>query len=103
MLYESVLGSARTGLIFTRIQEGTQPRRLTQTGQTKQDIPYRGPSCWVPVGELGGWKAVSPRKHVGHRVVRVALCISLFVLCILISIVVVAVCFVCSSVKLPLS
>jgi len=29
-----VLGSAQTGLVFTRSQEGTQPGRLTQTGQT---------------------------------------------------------------------
>jgi len=40
----------------------------------------------------------------GDRVVRVALCILLFVLNILlISIAVVTVCFICSSVKLPLS
>jgi len=100
-----VLGSARTGLIFTSIQEGTQPGGLTPPGQTEQGIPYHVPSCWVPVGgsrrrELscgsgarsgGGWWEW--------------LCLFLlFVLCILlISIIVVPVPFVCCSVKLPLS
>jgi len=52
-----VLGSARTGLIFTRIQEGAEPGGLTQPGQTEQGIPYHVPSCWVPVGgELRGGK-----------------------------------------------
>jgi len=53
----TVPGLARTGLIFTRIQEGTQPGRLTQPqpGQTEQGIPYHVPSYWVPVGgEHGG-------------------------------------------------
>jgi len=47
-----VLGSARTGLIFTRIQEGAQPGGLTQPqpGQIEPGIPYHVPSCWVPVG-----------------------------------------------------
>ena len=45
-----VLGSARTGLIFTRIQEGAQPGGLTPPGQTEPGIPYHVPSCWVPVG-----------------------------------------------------
>ena len=45
-----VLGLARTGLIFTRIQQGTQPGGLTQPGQTEPGIPYHVPSCWVPVG-----------------------------------------------------
>jgi len=51
-----VLGSARTGLIFTRIQEGAQPGGLTQPqpGQTEQGIPYHVPSCWVPLGGAGG-------------------------------------------------
>jgi len=53
MLY--VQGSARTGLIFTGIQEGTQPGGLTQPGQTEQGIPYHAPSCSVPVG--GSWAA----------------------------------------------
>jgi len=49
--YSCVLGSARTGLIFNRIQEGTQPGGLTQPppGQTEQGIPHHVPSCWVPV------------------------------------------------------
>jgi len=39
---------ARTGLIFTRIQEGAQPGGLTQPqpGQTEPGIPYHVPSCW---------------------------------------------------------
>jgi len=41
---------ASTGLIFTGIQEGTQPDGLTQPGQTEQGIPYHVLSCWVPVG-----------------------------------------------------
>ena len=46
-----VLGLARTGLIFTRIQQGAQPGGLTQPqpGQTEPGIPYHVPSCWVPV------------------------------------------------------
>ena len=55
---DNVLSSARTGLIFTRSQEGTQPGRLTQTGQTKQGIPYHGPSYWV-LGEGPGQGEVS--------------------------------------------
>ena len=51
---DNVLGSARTVLIFTRIQEGTQSGRLTQPDQTKQDIRYHVLSCWVP-GE-GSWR-----------------------------------------------
>jgi len=49
----AVLGLARTGLIFTRIQERAQPGRLTPPGQTEQGIPYRVPSGWVPVGGAG--------------------------------------------------
>jgi len=50
-----VLGLARTGLIFTGIQEGAQPGGLIRPGQTEQGIPYHVPSCWVPVG--GSWAA----------------------------------------------
>jgi len=57
-----VLGSARTGLIFTGIQEGTQPRGLTALGQTEQGIPYHVPSCWVPVGGSG---AVGTHSRLG--------------------------------------
>jgi len=49
----AVLHSARTMLIFTRSQEGTQSGELTQTGQTEQGIRYRVPSCWVP--GRGSW------------------------------------------------
>ena len=48
--WPGVLGLTRTGLIFIRCQEGTQPGWLTQTGQTKQGIQYHVPSCWVPRG-----------------------------------------------------
>jgi len=99
-LSQTVLGLARTGLIFTRNQEGTQLGGLTKPGQTEQGIRYHVPSCWVLAGG-GSWAAGrQPRQPAG----RVALCILLFVLCILlISIVVVPVPFVCCSVKLPLS
>jgi len=43
-----VLGLARTGLIFTGIQEGAQLGMLTPPGQTEQGVPYHVPSCWVP-------------------------------------------------------
>jgi len=56
----TVLGSARTGLVFTRSQEGTQPGGLTQPGQTEQGIRYHVPSCWVPVGWGAGWGEGSP-------------------------------------------
>jgi len=101
-----VLGSARTGLIFTMRQEWTQPGGLTQPGQTEQGIPYHVPPCRVrgrggSGAELGGRKAVAAREH---QAMRVALCISLFVLYILlICIVAVTVHFVCCSVKLPSS
>jgi len=52
---DNVLGLARTGLIFTGLQEGTQPGGLTPPGQTEQGIPYHVPSCWVAVG--GSWGA----------------------------------------------
>jgi len=56
------------------------------------------------VGKLAGGKSVVARECTGHQVVRVSLCILLFVLYIvLISIVVVTVLLVCCSVKLPLS
>jgi len=53
--FHFVLGLARTGLIFTRIQEGTQPDGVTPPGQTEQGIPYHVPSCWVLV--RGSWAA----------------------------------------------
>ena len=51
-----------------------------------------------------GGKLITARECTGHQAVRVVLCISLFVLYILlISIVVVTVCFIFCSVELPLS
>jgi len=49
---DNVLGLARTGLIFSRIQEGAQLAGLTQPqpGQTEPGIPYHVPSFGVPVG-----------------------------------------------------
>jgi len=104
-LEHCVLGLARTGLIFTRIQEGTQPGGLTPPGQTEQGIPYHVPSCGVPVG--GNWGAGTHlvvgstwRRWFG----RAALWAVRFVLCFpLICIAVVPGPSVCCSVKLPLS
>ena len=63
LLFLTVLGSARIGLIFTRIQEGAQPGGLTPPGQTEQGIPYHVPSCWVPVGGgLGGKNTLAARE-----------------------------------------
>ena len=45
--YPIILGSARTGLILTRSQDGTQLGGLTQTGQTKHGVRYHVPSYWV--------------------------------------------------------
>ena len=61
-----VLGSARTGLIFTRIQEGAQPGGLTQPqpGQTEPGIPHHVPSCWVPVRGVARWEL--SRGSGGH-------------------------------------
>ena len=101
-----VLGLARTGLIFTGLQEGAQPGGLTPPGQTEPGIPYHVPPCWVPVegdraaGTHSRLGSVRHRSYSGERfcgVVRFVLCIPL------ICIVVVAVPFVCCSVKLPLS
>ena len=61
---KAVLGSARTGLIFTGIQEGARLGGLTPPGQTEQGIPYHVPSCWVPVrGELGGGNSLAARER----------------------------------------
>jgi len=55
-----VLGLARTGLIFTGIQEGTQLGWLTQTCQEEQGIRYCVPSCRIlGQGELAKGKAVT--------------------------------------------
>jgi len=45
----TVLGSARTGLIFTGMQQGTQLGGLTPPDKTEPGIPYHVLSCWVPV------------------------------------------------------
>jgi len=42
---DNVLGLARTGLIFTRIQEGTQPGGLTQTHLAKQSRVFHTMYC----------------------------------------------------------
>ena len=77
--YENVLGSSRTGLIFTRSQEGTQPGELTQPGQTEQGIPYHVSSCWVLVGGSRAAGTLSLLWSVRQRQsVRVALCVLLF-------------------------
>jgi len=58
-----VLGSARTGLIFTGIQEWTQPGGLTPPGQT--DVL----SCWVLVGgELGGGNSLAALELMAEAV-----------------------------------
>ena len=66
----SILGLARTGLIFTAIQEGTQPGRLTPPGQTEQGIPYHAPSCWVQVGRAGRRELTRSSGGLSSGVVR---------------------------------
>ena len=60
-----VLGLARTGLIFTRIQEGAQPGGLAQPqpGQTEPGIPYHVLSRWVPVGGRHGGNCLAVRER----------------------------------------
>jgi len=60
----AVLGLARTGLIFTGLQEGAQPGGLTPPGQTEQGIPYHVPSRWVSVG--GSRQQELSRGSGGH-------------------------------------
>jgi len=84
-----VLGLARTGLIFTRSQEGTQANGLTQPGQTEQGIRHRVLPCWVLVGELAGGKFIMARECAGNRGVRIALSMLLFFLYILLMCIVV--------------
>ena len=101
----AVLCLARTRLIFTGIQEGTQPGGLTPPGQTEPGIPYHVPSCWVPVGGSGAAGTHSQLRSTQQRQFgRAALWVVQFVLCIpLFCIVVVPVPFVCCSIKMPLS
>jgi len=115
---QTVLGSARTGLIFTEIQEGN-PGRDT-AGQADPTWPNRAGysiPCAVMLGSSGGGGAVGTLLQLGRAqrrfsqrerfcsagsVLRGLFCG--FVLCNpLFCIVVVPVPFVCSSVKLPLS
>jgi len=71
---DNVLGLARTGLIFTRIQEGAQPGGLTPPGQTEPGIPHHVPSCWVPVAGSGAAGTHSQlRRAQRRRFGRVAL------------------------------
>jgi len=105
----SVLGSTRTGLIFTGIQEGTQPVGLTPPGQTEPGITYHVPHAGFRWGGAGrrelcrGWGGHSGGAVRESGSVLWALFCG-FVLCIpLFCIVVVIVPFVCCSVKLPLS
>jgi len=99
----SVLGSSSIWLIFTRSWErtwsGWRPKLAKQMGYL---IP-----CAVMLGsEWGSWpqgKFITAQECTGHRVVRVALSILLFILYILlISIVIATVLFVCCSIKVPL-
>ena len=102
----TVLGSALTGLLFTRSQEETQPGGLTRPGQTEKSIPYHLLSCWVPVGgEQGGGNSLAAREHAASVLSRrAAVWVVGFVLCFpLICIVIVTVPLVCCSVKLPSS
>ena len=49
------------GFSQDRVNFHQEPGGLTQPGQTEQGIPYRVPSCRVPVG--GSWAA---RRVVGR-------------------------------------
>jgi len=74
---------------------------LTQTGQTNGYLITPDIMLCLRGGQ---GKSISAQELLGHQEVRVAPCIPLFVLYILlISVIVVAVCFLCCSVKLPLS
>ena len=73
-MFDVVLGSARTGLIFTGIQEGAQPGGLTQSDQTEQGIPYDVPSWWVLVGgELSGGNSLAAWEWVAAVMESVSL------------------------------
>jgi len=101
---DNVLVSARTGLIFTRRQEETQPGRLIQTGQTSGIFDTMCCHVQFWVGEMRRGKLNAAREHAGHRAMRVALCISLFVFYVLlISVIVATVHSICCWVKPPLS
>jgi len=112
VLYVIVLGSARTGLIFTGLQEGAQLGGLTQPNLAKQSRVFhtmcRHAGFWW--GGAAGRELTRAREHSAavwsERAVRPerAVLFCWFVLCIpLICIVVVPVPSVCCSVKLRLS
>ena len=100
-----VLGLARTGLIFTRIQEGTQPGGGGWPHLAKQSPVFH--TMWCHAGFWWGRMAWGNWLAAGERMApvlssRESLCefVSYF---LLICIVVVPVPSVCCSVKLPLS
>ena len=102
-MFRDVLGLDGTGLIFTRSQEGTQKGRLTQTGQTDWSIRYHVPLCSVLSGGAGQGEVNSgsgARWSSGGESCSVHFAVWYIPL---ISIVVVTLCFVCCSVKLPSS
>jgi len=83
------------------------PGRLTQPqpGQTEPGIPYHVPSRWVTTGGMA-WRELTHSSGARAPFLsgRTALWVVRFVSCfLLICIVVVAVPFICCSVKLPLS
>ena len=94
-----VLGSARTGLTFTGLQEGAQPGGLTPPGQTELGIPYPVVSRWVPVGAAGAHSLLGSVRRRCCSGDRVCFCrvfsLSVSLLFLFPS--------VCCSVKLPLS
>jgi len=104
--YTHVLGLARTGLIFTRIQEGAQPGGLTPPGQTEPGIPYHVLSRWVPVGGAARQELTRGSGVCGAGPVResgsVGSC-SLFCVFPLSVSLLLLFPFLCCSVKLPLS
>jgi len=53
-----VLGSARTGLIFSRSQKGKQQGKLTQICPKKWGIQYHMLSCLV-LSEEAGWGEIN--------------------------------------------
>ena len=64
--FKRVLGSARTGLIFTGIREGTQSGRLTPTWPNRAGYSIPCASFWVQVGGAGRWELTrGPEVHSG--------------------------------------
>jgi len=95
---------ARRGLIFTGIQEGTQPGGLTQSGQTEQGILTMCRQAGFRLGGAGQQELTrSSGAHSGGPGELVSVLCGLCRVFLLICIIVVPVPFVCCSVKLPLS